>query len=80
MKTFTLIYYQEPAHGPGEYLRATVVADDARAAITKFCIENPIYDDLDDDERDDEAHEDLPEVRKVICAIEGDHDIIWNYD
>lgn len=80
MKTFTLIYYEEPNRGPGNYLRATVVAEDVNAAFNKFREEHPTYDDLDASEQDDEEHDDLPEKVEIVCAIEGDLDVHWNYD
>lgn len=82
MKTFTLIYYEEPNRGPGEYLRATVVAEDHNAAFNKFRDEHPVAGDGDEDTgvAADEDDEELPERINIICAIEGDLDIHWNYD
>lgn len=80
MKTFTVIYYEEPSRGPGDYLRATVVAEDVNAAFEKFREEHPVAGDAEptDDSELDESE--LPESVKIVCAIAGDLDVHWNYD
>jgi hypothetical protein len=79
VKTFTIIYHQQPFSGPSDYFRATVEAPDVKQAFEKFREQHPVYEEDEAADEDDEAT-DLPERIEIVCAFEGDLEAFWCYD